>query len=79
MAQPRRTVRVVVELAFAEASALARAAVVVTSALDCKEVNAADQGLLAFRTAVKLALSKRSGQTEADQPEAAPQRARRAS
>lgn len=79
MAQPKRTVRVVVELAFVEAAVLARAAVVVTSALDCKEVNAADQGLLAFRAAVKLALSKRSGHVEVDQPEAASQRPRRAS
>lgn len=79
MAQPKRTVRVVVELAFTEAAVLARAAVVVTSALDCKEVNAADQGLLAFRAAVKLALSRRSGHVVVDQPEAAPQLPRRAS
>jgi hypothetical protein len=62
MAQPKRTVRVVVELGFTEASVLARAAVVVTSALGCGEVNAADQGLLAFRSAVRLALSKDSSQ-----------------
>ncbi|GLY51445.1 hypothetical protein [Lentzea sp. NBRC 102530] len=50
--------RVVVELSFAQASVLARAAVVVTSALECKEVNAADQGLLTIRRAVALALSQ---------------------
>lgn len=58
MAPPERTVRVVVELGFTEASALARAAVVVTSVMGQREVNAADQGLLAFRSAVRLALSK---------------------
>ena len=79
MTKPRRTVRVVVALALAEATVLARVAVVVTSALDCKEANAADQGLLAFRAAVKVALSRRSGHAVADQPEAASQPARRAS
>jgi hypothetical protein len=79
MAQPRGTVRVVVELALAEAEVLARAAVVVTSALEYREINAADHGLLAFRTAVKAALSNRSGHAEVDQPEAAPQQPRRAS
>lgn len=58
MAGPTGTVCVVVKLTFAQASVLARAAVVVTSALECKEINAADQGLRAFRCAVALALSQ---------------------
>ena len=57
MTQPRRTVRVVVALTVAEASALTRAAVVVTSALDCEDVNAAEQGLRTFRSAVGKALA----------------------
>lgn len=69
MAQPTRTVRVVVELTLAEASVLARAAVVVTSALECKEVNAADRGLLAFRSAVVLAVSKDVGREVVDRPD----------
>lgn len=56
MAEREGTVRVVVRLTHAQASVLARAAVVVTSALDCKEVNAADQGLREFRSATALAL-----------------------
>ncbi|WP_285647886.1 hypothetical protein [Lentzea sp. NBRC 102530] len=48
----------VVQLSFAQASVLARAAVVVTSAMECKEINVADQGLLAIRRAVALALSQ---------------------
>jgi len=81
MAQPKRTVRVrvVVDLALAEASVLAWAAVVVTSALDRKEVNAAEQGLLAFRAAVGLALSKESGRVVGDQPGMAAEQPRRAS
>lgn len=58
MADREGTVRVVVNLTYAQASVLARAAVVVTSALDCKEVNAADQGLRQFRSATVLALSQ---------------------
>jgi hypothetical protein len=79
MVQPKRVVRVVVDLAPAEASVLARVAVVVTSALDCKEVNAAEQGLLAFRAAVVLALSKHSARVVVDQPEDVAERPRRAS
>lgn len=81
MAQPKRTVRVpvVVELALAEATVLAQAAVVVTSALDCKDANAADKGLLAFRTAVGLALSKHSARVVVDQPEDPVEPSRRAS
>ena len=81
MAQPKRTVRVrvVVELALAEATVLAQAAVVVTSALDCKDANAADNGLLAFRTAVGLALSKHSARVVVDQPEVPAEPSRRAS
>ncbi len=79
MAQPKKTVRVIVELALAEATVLARAAVVVTSALDCKEANAAEQGLLAFRAAVGLALGQRPTQAVVDQPEAVADQSRRAS
>ncbi|MFC3898025.1 hypothetical protein ACFOWZ_41715 [Lentzea rhizosphaerae] len=73
------TVAVVVKLTLSQATVLARAAVVVTSALDCKEVNAAEQGLLAFRAAVGLALSKCSGRVVADRPEATTEPALRAS
>lgn len=73
------TVAVVVNLTLAQATVLARAAVVVTSALDCKEVNAAEQGLLAFRAAVGPALSQRSGRVVADRPEATAEPALRAS
>lgn len=69
MAQSTRTIRVVVELSLAEASVLARAAVIVTSALDCRDVNAAEQGLRMFRSAVVLALSKDSGVSAGDQLE----------
>lgn len=79
MAQLKRTVRVVVELAVGEASVLARAAVVVTSPLDCNEINAADQGLRAFRNAVALALSKDVGRAVAGQPESAVEPSLRAS
>ncbi|MET9628284.1 hypothetical protein ABZX92_12550 [Lentzea sp. NPDC006480] len=64
VSQPKRTVRVVVALTLAEASVLARAAVVVTSALDCKEVNAGDEGLRVFRAAVAQALSNYAEATE---------------
>lgn len=57
MAEPKRIVRVAVALTLAEASVLARAAVVVTSSLDCKDVNAAEQGLRTFRDAVGQALA----------------------
>lgn len=55
---PEDTVAVVVDLKLSQAKVLARAAVVVTSALDCREVNAADQGLLLFRGAVANALNR---------------------
>ena len=79
MTQSTRAVRVVVELALTQAVVFARAAVVVTSALDCKDVNAAEQGLLAFRTAVDVALRKRPAQAVVDQPEVAVEQSRRAS
>jgi len=44
MAAQEVTVRVVVRLTYVQASVLARAAVVVTSTPDGKEINAADQG-----------------------------------
>ncbi|MET8764883.1 hypothetical protein [Lentzea sp. NPDC004782] len=73
------TVAVVVNLTLPQAKVLVRAAVMVTSALDCKEVNAAEQGLLAFRAAVGLALSKYSGSAVADEPAVAAEQSRRAS
>jgi hypothetical protein len=73
------TVAVVVNLTLSQATVLARAAVTVTSALDCKEVNAAEQGLLAFRTAVGLALPKDLGRVVVDLPEATAEPSRRAS
>lgn len=79
MAQPKKTVRVVVELAVTEAAVLARAAVIVTSALDCKEVNAAERGLLAFRAAVEAALRKHPAEVVVDQPGNAAEPSRRAS
>jgi hypothetical protein len=60
------TVAVVVNMTLSQATVLARAAVVVTSALDCKDINAAEQGLLEFRAAVGLALSKHSGRVVVD-------------
>ncbi|NGY61249.1 hypothetical protein G7043_20185 [Lentzea sp. NEAU-D13] len=65
-------------LTLPQATVLARAAVIVTSALDCKEVNAAEQGLLAFRAAVGLALSNYSGDV-VNEPEAAAEQSRLAS
>jgi len=50
-------VPVVVNLTRAQTAVLSRAAVVVTSALDCREANAAEQGLLAFRQAVARAFA----------------------
>lgn len=73
------TVAVVVNLTLPQATVLARAAVVVTSALDCKEANAADKGLLAFRTAVQLALSNYSGDAVVNEPEVAAEQSLRAS
>lgn len=46
------TVAVVVNLTLAQAAVLAKAAVPVTSALDHREANTAEQGLLSFRAAV---------------------------
>ncbi|WP_394617391.1 hypothetical protein JNUCC0626_48675 [Lentzea sp. JNUCC 0626] len=79
MAQPKKAVRVVVVLAFAEASVLARAAVTVTSALDCREVNAAEAGLRTFRSAVALAISRSSSEVVVDHTEANEKQPRRAS
>lgn len=72
-------VAVGVNLTLPQATVLARAAVVVTSALDCKEANSADQGLLAFRAAVQLALSNYSGDAVADESEVAAEQSLRAS
>lgn len=57
MTQLEATVPVVVNLTVLQAAVLARAAVVVTSALDCKDANAAEQGLLLFRQAVARVVS----------------------
>lgn len=48
-------VPVVVNLTRSQVALLTRVAVVVTSALDCEEVNAAAQGLLVFRQALARA------------------------
>lgn len=58
MACVEDAVPVVVTLTRLQAAVLARAAVVVTSALACKEANAAEQGLLLFRQAVARAFVK---------------------
>lgn len=55
MARAEDVIPVVVNLTRAQVAVLARAAVVVTSALDCEEANAAMQGLLVFRQAVARA------------------------
>jgi hypothetical protein len=68
-----------VNLTLSQATVLAGAAVVVTSTLDCKEVNAAEQGLLAFRAAVGLALSRRPSREVVEQPKATAEQSRRAS
>ncbi|MDX3656174.1 hypothetical protein PV646_02540 [Streptomyces sp. ID05-26A] len=52
MACAEDMVPVVVNLTRSQVAVLARAAVVVTSALDCEETNTAMQGLLLFRQAV---------------------------
>lgn len=60
MAQLEATVSVAVSLTRSQAAVLARAVVVVTSALDCWDANAAEQGLLLFRQAVARAVSNDS-------------------
>lgn len=69
-------VAVVVDLTLAEATVLARAAVVVTSALDCKDANAAEQGLLSFRQAVVRALSHERPQSASEKSMLVQQRRR---
>lgn len=71
MPQPEGTVQVVVDLTSAEAAVLARVAVTVTSALDCRDVNAAERGLRAFREAVGQALSRCADRKAIDRPAAA--------
>lgn len=61
------TVSVVVNLTLLQAAVLARAAVVVTSALDCKDANAAEQGLLMFRQAVAHAVSNDTAHLSTEQ------------
>lgn len=63
------TVPVVVNLTLSQAAVLARAAVVVTSALDCKEANAAERGLLLFRQAVARAVSNDTARDTRKRPE----------
>ncbi|MDX8048260.1 hypothetical protein SK571_02590 [Lentzea sp. BCCO 10_0798] len=55
MASVDDVVPVVVHLTRSQVVVLARAVVVVTSALDCEEANAAVEGLLVFRQAVARA------------------------
>ena len=73
------TVPIVVNLTLSQAAVLARAAVVVTSALDCKDVNAAEQGLLVFRQAVARAVSNGTTHTSTEQLRPANRPRRRAS
>lgn len=69
---------VVVNLTMAQAFVLARAAVVVTSALDCKDANAAAQGLLLFRQAVARAVSNDTARNPPEQPRPVSRLCRRA-
>ena len=73
------TVAVVVELKLSQAKVLAKAAVVVTSALDCREVNAAEQGLLLFRRSVARALDQDRSCESPKRPQALRQPRRHAS
>lgn len=68
MAHLEHVFPVVVNLTRSQAAVLAGAVVVVTSSLDCKEVNAADQGLLVFRLAVAHALANETSSEPARQP-----------
>lgn len=68
MAHLEDVVPVVVNLTRAQTAVLARAAVVVTSALDCREANAAEQGLLLFRQAVALAFVNDRTSNSTEQP-----------
>lgn len=68
MAQLETTVLVAVSLTRLQAALIARAAVMVTSALDCKDVNAAEQGLLLFRQAAARAVSSDTAQNSTEQP-----------
>jgi hypothetical protein len=62
VARAEDVIPIVVNLTRAQAAVLSSAAVVVTSALDCGEANAAMQGLLVFRQAVARAGCDRKGQ-----------------
>lgn len=68
MARLEDVVPVVVNLTWAQTAVLSRAAVVVTSALDCREANAAEQGLLVFRQAVARAFANDRTSKPAEQP-----------
>lgn len=64
------TVPVVVNLTPLQAAVLARAAVVITSALDCGDANAAEQGLLLFRQEVARVVSNGPARDLRRRPEA---------
>lgn len=69
MTYGENTMPVVVNLTPLQAAVLARAAVVVTSALDCKDANAAEQGLLLFRQEVARAVSNDTAWDSRKRPE----------
>jgi hypothetical protein len=78
MTHGENTVPVVVNLTPLQAAVLARAAVVVTSALDCKDANAAEQGLLLFRQEVARAVSNDTARDSRKRPEPISRLCRRA-
>lgn len=69
MTHGENTVPVVVNLTPLQAAVLARAAVVVTSALDCKDANAAELGLLLFRQEVARAVANDTARDSRKRPE----------
>ncbi|SDF60883.1 hypothetical protein SAMN05216553_102297 [Lentzea fradiae] len=78
MTRGENTVLVVVPLTPTQAAVLARAAVVVTSALDCKDANAAEHGLLLFRQEVARAVSNGTAHDARKRPEPISRLCRRA-
>jgi hypothetical protein len=78
MTYGENTVPVAVNLTPLQAAVLARAAVVVTSALDCKNANAAEQGLLLFREEVARVVSNDTARDSRTRPEPISRLCRRA-
>lgn len=77
MAHRENTVPVVVYLTTLQAAVLAATAVVVTSALDCKDANAVEQQLLLFRQEVARAVSNDTARDSRIRPEPISQLCRR--